>query len=281
MILRKINVDGKIMYEQIDFQDAIVMKDTEFEFTDENEKDDFEDAVESLGELREKVDELMGILEEMDGNDKLSIQTRLEEIKNALYMSIEEHELDLYEDELDEIEDQIDELKDDSDDDDDDDDDNHNRRFKFEFKGENINLGKDFGNVFGETFGNMFDQNKNSKSNKLIMALPFLDKEDIHEIVEKILANTEEYKDLNLIAVFPFLHKNDCDKLFMRFVLDGDNEKYPIVSLAPFVSKECLSKFVDEYVNGNFQEVEINLLYPFLDTKDVKRVFKYVLTKNE
>lgn len=281
MILRKINIDGKIMYEQIDFQDAIVMKDTEFEFTDENEKDDFEDAVESLGELREKVDELMGILEEMDGNDKLSIQTRLEEIKNALYMSIEEHELDLYEDELDEIEDQIDELKDDSDDDDDDDDDNHNRRFKFEFKGENINLGKDFGNVFGETFGNMFDQNKNSKSNKLIMALPFLDKEDIHEIVEKILANTEEYKELNLIAVFPFLHKNDCDKLFMRFVLDGDNEKYPIVSLAPFVSKECLSKFVDEYVNGNFQEVEINLLYPFLDTKDVKRVFKYVLTKNE
>lgn len=277
MILRKINVDGKIMYEQIDFQDAIVMKDTEFEFTDENEKDDFEDAVENLGELREKVDELMGILEEMDENDKLSIQTRLEEIKNALYMSIEEHELDLYEDELDEIEDQIDELKDDSDDDDD----NHNRRFKFEFKGENINLGKDFGNVFGETFGNMFDQNKNSKSNKLIMALPFLDKEDIHEIVEKILANTEEYKDLNLIAVFPFLHKNDCDKLFMRFVLDGDNEKYPIVSLAPFVSKECLSKFVDEYVNGNFQEVEINLLYPFLDTKDVKRVFKYVLTKNE
>lgn len=77
--------------------------------------------------------------------------------------------------------------------------------------------------------------------------------------------------------IFPFLDKKDCDKLFMQFVIEGKDCKYPIVALAPFVSQECLSKLVDEYLNGKYQDVEMSTLYPFLDKKDVKRVFNHII----
>ena len=106
-------------------------------------------------------------------------------------------------------------------------------------------------------------------------------KEDLHELVENIINNSEEYKDLQLVNVFPFLETNDCDALFLKLVVEDKSEKYNIASLAPFVSKECLSKFVDEYVNGNYQDINMSMLYPFLDSKDIKRVFKYILSKKD
>ena len=67
----------------------------------------------------------------------------------------------------------------------------------------------------------------------------------------------------------------------IKFVNEGKECKHPIVTLAPFVSKKCLSEIVDEYVNGNYQHVEMSMLYPFLDKKDVKRVFNYMIQKKE
>ena len=49
----------------------------------------------------------------------------------------------------------------------------------------NFNFG-DLGKIF-ENFGNFFTKKKTSKSQKLIAALPFLDANDLHEIVEEIL----------------------------------------------------------------------------------------------
>jgi len=62
---------------------------------------------------------------------------------------------------------------------------------------------------------------------------------------------------------------------------DNNKSKQSIICLAPFISKECLSSLVDEYIKGNYQEVQIDHLYPFMDSQDVKRVFKYIISKKE
>lgn len=120
--------------------------------------------------------------------------------------------------------------------------------------------------------------NTKSKSARIIQTLPFLDKEDISELVGGILANSEEYKDLNLVAVMPFVSKEDADKLFMKFIIEDDtqNIKY-IYGIAPFVSNDCLEAFVDEYIKGKYQDININALYPFMKKSDVKRVFEYIM----
>ena len=119
-----------------------------------------------------------------------------------------------------------------------------------------------------------------SKSSNIIAALPFLSEEDIHKIVEEILQNSEEYKDLNLVAVMPFLSKSDRDALFMKFVVENKNENHKyIYGIAPFVSSECMSKFVDGFIEGKYQDVNINGLYPFMNNSDVKRVFDYIISK--
>ena len=116
--------------------------------------------------------------------------------------------------ELDETDDTIDELDDEDDDQEDD------ESVRISINGKNINLGKDFGGMFGNIFGNMFGGKNYSKTNNLVVALPFMDKEDIYELVEKILSNDNQYKNLNLVTIMPFLDTKDCDALFMKFVIE-------------------------------------------------------------
>lgn len=112
--------------------------------------------------------------------------------------------------------------------------------------------------------------------------LPFLDDEDVHEIVEDILSDPTKYDGLNLSCVMPFLDENDCDALFLKIALDADKKyEHSLVSLAPFVSEECLSKLVDKFVSGELQDVDMDGLYPFLSSKDVKRLFKYIVSKKD
>ena len=46
-----------------------------------------------------------------------------------------------------------------------------------------------------------------------------------------------------------------------------------ILSIAPFLSEEALDKFVDHYIKGQYQHVNVNSLYPFMDSKTVKKLF--------
>ncbi len=121
----------------------------------------------------------------------------------------------------------------------------------------------------------------NSKSSKLLALLPFMDNNDIKEIVNEILAGNENYKDIKLPAMFPFLDTEDCDALFMKFINAGDNIKR-IETLAPFVSKSCLSKVVDDYIAGKYDKnIKMTMLYPFMDNKDIKKLSIYYINKKE
>ena len=117
-----------------------------------------------------------------------------------------------------------------------------------------------------------------TKSQKIISMLPFMDKEDLHELVNDILNGSEENKDIPLQAIFPFLSEEDCNSLFLKSIEDP-NSNIKICSLAPFVSEEALSSFVDKYIEGEYQDVNIDILYPFLKSSDIKKLFKYVVNK--
>ena len=51
------------------------------------------------------------------------------------------------------------------------------------------------------------------------------------------------------------------------------------IEMANFVSEDCLSILVDEYINGKFSNLDIDKLYPFLDGEDVKKLFYFELKK--
>ena len=74
------------------------------------------------------------------------------------------------------------------------------------------------------------------------------------------------------------VHQEDCDSLFLKSIEDP-NSNINICSLAPFLSEEALSSFVDKYIEGEYQDVNIDILYPFLKSSDIKKLFKYVVNK--
>lgn len=219
MILKKVVNGNKIVYEPISFEDALnYEKKEELQFTDEDERDEFEDRLDELEDL------------DYDEDDFDDEDVDFEEEKK-------------------------------------------NNKMNFNFG----DLSKMFDN-----FSNFFNKKKTSKSKKLIAALPFLDADDLHEIVEEILKNSSEYQDLDLVTVMPFLSQRDCDKLFMRLVVDSNNRnKSSLAQMGPFISNECLSNLVDEYIKGNYQDLQIDTLYPFMSSKDVKRLFTYIITKKD
>lgn len=286
MILKKTVIDGKEIYEPINYEDALEYPNKdELVFTSDDEKEEFEERIEEQEtrnelevkkeELYAKIDEMMCWFDGIEDHNKLSLKDRLEEIKNELedYQDLSVDEL---EDRLDSVEDELDEIEEDFNDELDESD---SSNVKITVKGKNVKLGHDYGDVFSKAFGYAFGKNKNSKADELLAALPFMNKEDIHELVTEIINDSEQYKSLNLVEIFPFLSINDCDALFMKFIMDDDKYPTSLVAIAPFVSENCLSKFVDEYVDGKYQNIEMSALYPFLNSKDVKRVFNYILFK--
>lgn len=133
-------------------------------------------------------------------------------------------------------------------------------------------------NVLSSVGGMFKDRSKNPKSKKITSMLPFMDDEDIHEIVMGIIEDKEEYKDLDLVSIMPFLSSLDCDLLF-KAAIEEKWDVSNIAGIAPFVSSKTMSLFVDEYISGKYNDVDIESLYPFIDSKDVKRLFKYILKK--
>lgn len=283
MILKRVIVNGKEVYEPISFEDALVFEDkNSLVFTSEDEKDEFDEHLESSEEIAERFEELSDMLadieNQIEGLEDLDVSQKYKDLYNDLksrFNELNDNQAEDIEVQLDLLEDKIEDLEDELDDMD------TNSGSSISINGKYFSFDKNYGEIIEKSFGNVFNGSNNSKTNSLMMALPFMDKDYLHELVENIVNESENYKDLNLVAVMPFLRTEDCDNLFMKFVLEGKSCKYSIVSLAPFVSKKCLSGLIDEYVKGNFQDVEMNALYPFLDSEDVKRVFNYILTKRD
>lgn len=119
---------------------------------------------------------------------------------------------------------------------------------------------------------------KNRKIAKLMNMLPFMEDEDIHELVEGVLKQEDSLKDISITELLPFMSREDCDAIFLKS-LEEENYNFKPSSIAPFVSDECLSKVVDLYIEGKFATDDMDDLYPFLSSKDIKRLFKHIMSE--
>lgn len=249
MILKKTIQNEKTVYALITFEEAIKDRDEkdDFIFTDDDEKKNFDDILAQI--------------------EKAESQTTNGSEENDQSASVD----------------------DDDEDDDDGNDDDDDTVLSWDTVKSALKQAGQFAkkgiHVVDASLGNLFSGfggEKSKKTNKLMQILPFLDDEDVHEIVEDILSDPTKYDGLNLSCVMPFLDEKDCDALFLKIALDADKKyEHPLVSLAPFVSEECLSKLVDKFVSGELQDVDMDRLYPFLSSKDVKRLFKYIVSKKD
>ena len=118
---------------------------------------------------------------------------------------------------------------------------------------------------------------ENSTEAKLLKLLPYMDEDGRHDIFLELMENPESLKNVDLGAILPFFTKEDCDALFLCAI---DNFKPDnLGELAKFASEDCLSSVVDSYIEGKYQDIDINAIYPYLAQKDIKRLFDYYVSK--
>ncbi|MDD6249782.1 MAG: hypothetical protein PUA88_01885 [Bacillales bacterium] len=207
MILRRSNNNGTDVYEEISLEEAIKLNKKEIIFTDEEDKEAYEEAFKE--QKKDRKDPLDQFVEGME------------------------------------------------------------------------NFGEKINKVVNDAFKGFSNSRYNEKTRKIKKILPFLDEEDLKEIVEAILAKDEKYEFLPLDILFPYLNEEDCDRLFLMALDDVDmKNKIDIQKLVPFVSEECMDKFVDLYVQGKYKNVNIDELYPFMNNKSIKKIFSYYLCKD-
>ncbi len=120
------------------------------------------------------------------------------------------------------------------------------------------------------------DERKESKMTRLMKIIPFLDDEDIHDLLDKVISEDGDTSDIDLMMIMPFLNQEDTDRLFEK-ALKSNHSKINLVAVAPFVSETSLSLVVDLYIEGKIQSDDMDELYPFLSSKDIKRLFEHVL----
>ncbi|MBQ9071320.1 MAG: hypothetical protein IJY23_08255 [Clostridia bacterium] len=147
--------------------------------------------------------------------------------------------------------------------------------------GEKISVGaKDLGAKIKEGTERLFNKDKSidpdSTEAKLLRLLPYMSKKDAHSVCEKLLANDETLKNLDIATIMPFLDKEDCDAIFVKCV-EVNNTNYDLATAIPFVSAKCLSRVVDNYIAGEYPELDIDSLYPFLSDADIKRIFYHII----
>lgn len=147
--------------------------------------------------------------------------------------------------------------------------------------GEKITVGaKDLGAKIKEGTERLFNKDKSgdpeSTEAKLLRILPYMSKEDTHDVCVKLLEKEDALADVNISTIMPFLSSEDCDTVFKRCI-EINNTNYDLATAIPYVSAECLTEIVDNYIGGKYPELVIDDLYPFLSDSDIKRIFYHII----
>ena len=230
MILKKVIIDGKNVYTEVNEEEArkLYKEGIKLIFDDEDEKEDFYDRMDELDEEEEEVEE--------DKEEERS------ERKN--YSSIDWSEI--------------------------------GRKAK--------ELSSDIGRRVSEFAEKAINpdafnfKSYNEKTARLAKILPFMEDEDVHNLIRNMLDGNESFKDIDVRVIFPYLDEDDCDAIFIKSLEDG-NFDFSMKDIVPFVSEKALSKVVDLYLEGKFTDKEIEKLYPYLSSEDIKRIFEHMMKK--
>ncbi len=108
----------------------------------------------------------------------------------------------------------------------------------------------------------------------------YLEDNDLHEIAESIIngESAEKYENLDYKELLFYLNESDIEMLFFK-ALSEENQTLDVKAIAPYASEATYTKFVDEYIAGKYQEINIDTMYSYMKSRDIKRLFEYYLAK--
>jgi hypothetical protein len=104
---------------------------------------------------------------------------------------------------------------------------------------------------------------------KLMHLLPFMDKEDITQLAEKVMNN--EVQGVKLAVLFPFMDREELDNLIDLLIEKG--RKRDLYTALPFLSKTSLNKLFEAVKAGKIEGFKEQALLPFLGKDKVKELF--------
>lgn len=107
--------------------------------------------------------------------------------------------------------------------------------------------------------------------------LPFMDQEDLEELVEKI--KTGEVTEVPLYKLFPFLSKKTLDTLVDYMIEQQDNKN--LTRSLPFISTDSLDKIKQAIDEGKLKDFDDTRLLPFMDSSSIKDLFYAKLKKQK
>ena len=100
----------------------------------------------------------------------------------------------------------------------------------------------------------------------LMTLLPFMDQEDLTELVQKI--KSKEITGVNLMHLYPFLGESEIDELVDELVEQG-NRKH-LYGALPFMTEARLNKLYEEVKAGKVENFKEEALLPFLGRDKIK-----------
>ena len=110
--------------------------------------------------------------------------------------------------------------------------------------------------------------------------LPFLGDEELKALAKKAIEGAKNDYEENmrlLLKLAPFIGQDEVDVILYDLL----DRNIPFEPLAPFASPDFFTTLVDLFLEGRADNVNIDALYPFMDEKDIKRLFAAVIKQRE
>ncbi len=111
----------------------------------------------------------------------------------------------------------------------------------------------------------------------IVALFPFMDEEDIDKICVDLANNPEWAAKVNMVALYPFASDEYVDKLLEAQAKQGKIDK----AILPFVSVDGLHSLVLMYIDNPTLNLDLDELYPFLDSDDISLLFQAYLKNNK
>lgn len=110
---------------------------------------------------------------------------------------------------------------------------------------------------------------------KLIHMLPFLEDEEKKELVDSILNNEIDKEKLCTVTLLPFIEAEEVNRLF-KAALEKKIDVNP-ASFLPFVKDSTINELIERINAGEDVGISVDTLIPFLESDQVKSIFKTAL----
>lgn len=107
--------------------------------------------------------------------------------------------------------------------------------------------------------------------------IPLMDEDYVDEICRLLADNPSLDSNLSPCDLYQYASNDAVDNLFLHYASQGKFDKKAL----PFVSDDCLHRFVLSYCEKQNFDVDIDELYPYLSGEDISLLLKTYLQKNK